>query len=242
MNIQGFSKTSLLDYPGHLAAVIFTADCNFRCPFCHNSDLVLPETTSAAVNEGNLFSEEEILTTLRKRANILEGVCITGGEPTLWQDLPDFIKKVREIGYKVKLDTNGYRPDVLRRITDDGLADYVAMDIKNCLSKYPMTTGVAGFCQENISESIEILKNCSINYEFRTTVVREFHTENDLIEIARMLEGCRNYFLQSFKDSGNILKPGCSAYSDSEMINIFNTVKNILPVTQLRGIDIERTS
>lgn len=233
MNIQGFAKTSLLDYPGHIAADVFTAGCNFRCPFCHNSDLVLAPSVE--------YSEEEVLDTLRKRKGILEGVCITGGEPTLQPDLLDFMGKIREFGYKIKLDTNGYRPDVLRAVLNEGLADYVAMDIKNSLPKYPLTAGITNFHTENILESIELLKECSIDYEFRTTVVRELHTEEDLIEVAHMLEGCKQYFLQSFKDSGNILTDGYSAYSDSEMIALYNTIKTILPVTKLRGIDTERT-
>ncbi len=232
MIIQGFSKTSLLDYPGHLAAVIFTAGCNFRCPFCHNSDLVLTPATE--------YSEEEVLSVLKKRRSILEGVCITGGEATLQPGLIEFMRKIRELGYKIKLDTNGYRPDVLRSVLSEGLVDYVAMDIKNSFPKYPQTAGLTGFNPENISESISLLMESNINYEFRTTVVRELHTEADLIDIAHMLKGCKHYFLQSFKDSGNILTDGYSAYSDEEMIALYNTIKPILPVTQLRGIDIER--
>lgn len=232
MIIQGFSKTSLLDYPGHLAAVIFTAGCNFRCPFCHNSDLVLTPSTE--------YSEEEVLSVLKKRRSILEGVCITGGEATLQPDLVDFMHKLRELGYKIKLDTNGYRPDVLRTVIAQGLADYVAMDIKNSFPKYLLTAGMTHFNQDNISESISLLMNSNIDYEFRTTVVRELHTKEDLIDIAHMLTGCKHYFLQSFKDSGNILADGYSAYSDEEMIALYNMIKPILPATQLRGIDIER--
>lgn len=232
MIIQGFSKTSLLDYPGHLAAVIFTAGCNFRCPFCHNSDLVLTPSME--------YSEEDVLSVLKKRRSILEGVCITGGEATLQPDLIDFMRRLRELGYKIKLDTNGYRPDVLHAVISQGLADYVAMDIKNSLPKYPRTAGMTCFNQDNISESISLLMNSNIDYEFRTTVVYELHTKEDLIDIAHMLKGCKHYFLQSFKDSGNILEDGYKAYSDEEMLDLCNTVKSILPVTQLRGIDIER--
>ena len=232
MIIQGFSKTSLLDYPGHIAADVFTAGCNFRCPFCHNSDLVLTPATE--------YSEEEVLAVLKKRRGILEGVCITGGEPTLQPDLLDFMRKLRELDYKIKLDTNGYRPDVLRAVLLEGLADYVAMDIKNCFPKYSLTAGIADFCQANISESISLLMNSNIDYEFRTTVVRELHAKEDLIDIAHMLKGCKQYYLQSFKDSGNVLADGFSAYTDDEMIILYNTIKPILPVTQLRGIDIER--
>ena len=156
MIIQGFSKTSLLDYPGHIAADVFTAGCNFRCPFCHNSDLVLTPSTE--------YTEEEVLAVLKKRRGILEGVCITGGEPTLQPDLLDFMRKLRELNYKIKLDTNGYRPDVLRKVLSEGLADYVAMDIKNSLAKYAQTSGLTDICRENIEESISILMNCNIDY------------------------------------------------------------------------------
>ncbi|MBR6638440.1 MAG: anaerobic ribonucleoside-triphosphate reductase activating protein [Lachnospiraceae bacterium] len=232
MIIQGFSKTSLLDYPGHIAADVFTAGCNFRCPFCHNSDLVLTPATE--------YSEEEVLSVLKKRRGILEGVCITGGEPTLQPDLLDFMHKLRELDYKIKLDTNGYHPEVLRAVLLEGLADYVAIDIKNSLAKYPLTAGISDFCQENIKESISLLMNSDIDYEFRTTVVRELHTAEDLTDIAHMLGGCKQYFLQSFKDSGNVISDGFSAYTDDEMITLYNTIKLILPVTKLRGIDIER--
>lgn len=234
MNIQGFAKTSLLDYPGHLAAVVFTPACNFRCPFCHNRDLVLSSVNDCC------YTEEYVLDTLKKRKNILEGVCITGGEATLQPDLTDFIKKIRELGYKVKLDSNGYRPSVLRSLIDDGLVDYIAMDIKNSLPKYPLTCGISNFNQENILESISLLKGSTIEYEFRTTVVRELHTEEDLLAIADMLKGCRHYYLQSYKDSENVLADGYSAYSDSEMIALRDAVLPILPSTVLRGIDTER--
>ncbi len=232
MIIQGFSKTSLLDYPGHIAADVFTAGCNFRCPFCHNSDLVLTPATE--------YSEEEVLSVLKKRRGILEGVCITGGEPTLQPDLLDFMRKLRDLDYKIKLDTNGYRPDVLRAVLSEGLADYVAMDIKNSFAKYPQTAGICGFNTKKIKESISLLMNCTIDYEFRTTVVRELHTSEDLTEIAHILNGCKQYFLQSFKDSGNVLENGFSAYTDEEMITLYNMIKPILPVAKLRGIDIER--
>ena len=176
MFISGFHKTTLLDYPGCIAAAIFTGGCNFRCPFCHNSGLV-----QDPFKEG-LVPEDEVLAFLDKRKKILKGVCITGGEPTLQPDLPDFIGKVRKMGYRVKLDTNGYRPEVLRELLESGLLDYAAMDIKNCPEKYGAAAGLippgnaGGFELGKIEESIKLLLDGQIDYEFRTTVVKELHT------------------------------------------------------------------
>lgn len=235
MYIQGFNKTSLLDYPGHLAAVIFTPGCNYRCPFCHNTDLVLSRITEGTYDEGY------VLDTLKKRRSILEGVCITGGEPTLQPDLIEFICKVRELGLKVKLDSNGYRPEILQKIVDERLVDYIAMDIKNSPSKYALTCGITNFNMENILKSIEILKDGSIEYEFRTTVVRELHTLEDLLEIADLIKGCKHYFLQSYIDSGHILESGYSAYSAKELKDLQKALLPIIPAVMFRGIDTERT-
>lgn len=236
MNIQGFNKTSLLDYPGHLAAVIFTPGCNMRCPFCHNTDLVLSGITDGA------YEEDYVLDVLKKRRGILEGVCITGGEPTLQPDLLDFISKVRSLGLKVKLDSNGYRPGLLSQIVKEGLVDYIAMDIKNSPSKYALTCGITNFHIDNILESINILKSGTIDYEFRTTVIRELHTKEDLLEAAGLIKGCKHYFLQSYIDSGHILEGGYSAYSADELIALKNAVAAIIPNVTLRGVDTERTT
>lgn len=236
MYIQGFNKTSLLDYPGHLAAVIFTPGCNYRCPFCHNTDLVLSGMTDGE------YDEEYILSVLKKRRNILEGVCITGGEPTLQPDLINFIGKVRELGLKVKLDSNGYRPDVLAEIIDNKLVDYIAMDIKNSPSKYALTCGITNLHMENILKSIDILKNGDVDYEFRTTIVRELHDKEALLEAATLIRGCKRYFLQSYIDSGNILEDGYSAYSAAELITLKEAVADIIPNVALRGVDTERTT
>ena len=170
MKICGLQKTTLLDFPGHVAATVFTGGCNFRCPFCHNSEL-LPGTVEAEYETG------EVLDFLRKRKGILEGVCITGGEPTLQPDLEDFIRSVRELGLLVKLDTNGYKPDLLRDFCRKGLVDFVAMDIKAGRSHYAAAAGVDGMRLERIDESIRFLLEGSVPYEFRTTVVRGLHTE-----------------------------------------------------------------
>ncbi len=236
MYIQGFNKTSLLDYPGHLAAVIFTPGCNYRCPFCHNTDLVL-----SGITDGE-YDEDYVLGVLKKRRGILEGVCITGGEPTLQPDLIEFIGKVRELGLKVKLDSNGYRPEILQKIVDERLVDYIAMDIKNSLAKYALTCGITNFHMENILKSIEILKNGRVEYEFRTTVVKELHTLEDLLDIADLIKGCRRYFLQSYIDSGHILKSSYSAYSAEELLNFKKALLPIIPAVTLRGVDTERTT
>lgn len=231
MNICGYQKTTLLDYPGHVAATFFTGGCNFRCPFCHNSDLLLkPDSTS-------LISEEEIFSFLKKRKNVLSGICITGGEPTLQPDLKDFIIKVRALGYKIKLDTNGYRPEVIASLLKDNLLDYIAMDIKSGFSNYTNVSGVPNLDIHKIKESISIIENSSIDYEFRTTVVNELHSEQDFYEISKMISPNSPYFIQSFKDSGNILTPGLTS-CDTETLNQFlSIVKDKLPNSQLRGID-----
>lgn len=205
MLIAGLSKTTLLDYPGCVAAAIFVGGCNFRCPFCHNGGLVIDPLSQAS------YAEKEIFAFLEKRKGVLKGVCITGGEPTLHADLPEFISKIKKIGYKVKLDTNGYAPDVLKMLIDEKAVDYVAMDIKNCPDKYAATVGMAsaerkgGFDIEKIRQSVSLLKRSFVLYEFRTTVVREFHTREDLRKIADWIGGCPRYYLQQYQDNENIL-------------------------------------
>lgn len=201
MLIAGLNKTTLLDYPGRVAATIFVGGCNFRCPFCHNGGIVLEP-----LSQGR-YEEAEIFAFLEKRKNILKGVCITGGEPTLQEDLPEFLMRVKELGYQVKLDTNGCAPEVLKGLLDKGLLNYVAMDIKNCPEKYAMSVGMdkqwSGMGQ--IERSVSILKTSGIDYEFRTTVVKELHTREDLLKIAAWIKGCPRYFLQQYQDSEAIL-------------------------------------
>ncbi|MBQ9926701.1 MAG: anaerobic ribonucleoside-triphosphate reductase activating protein [Lachnospiraceae bacterium] len=247
MLLVGLNKTTLLDYPGRVAATIFTGGCNFRCPFCHNGDLVLRPSAQ------NTYSEEEVLSFLRKRKNVLKGVCISGGEPTLQEDLPDFIRKIRKIGYDVKLDTNGYRPEVLEHFLQDGLIDYVAMDIKNCKEKYGLTVGVDGFALRNIEESVNILLRADIPYEFRTTVVKELHGFEDIVKISEWIAGCQRYFLQQYRESeqeirGIQAEEMCHsregekfhAYEKQEMKALVQRIKDLPYVTgevSLRGID-----
>lgn len=204
MRIHGLQKTTLLDYPGHVAATFFTGGCNFRCPFCHNADLVL---NSGAQQE---IPMEEIRAFLKKRQGILDGVCITGGEPTLQTDLEEFIREVRGMGYLVKLDTNGYRPKVLEKLLEKGLLDYVAMDIKASKDNYARAVGLdrcaqSAFALEPIERSIELLKDSEIDYEFRTTVVKGLHMPQEFEKIGRWLAGCKAYYLQGYQENENVL-------------------------------------
>lgn len=236
--ILGLNKTTLLDYPGCVAATVFTGGCNFCCPFCHNRGLVLTPLKETAL------SEKEILGFLKKRKNILKGVCITGGEPTLQADLLDFIAKIREIGYRVKLDTNGYKPEVLQGLLEKGVLDYVAMDIKNCPDKYALTAGidntVAGFDLERIRESMQMLMSGYIEYEFRTTVVKELHTVEDMVEIGKWIKGCKAYYLQKFQDRGNNIAEGYHEPDDEvlkEMVQAISQIPELYGKVYLRGVD-----
>lgn len=229
MQINGFLKTTLLDYPGKVACTIFCGACNFRCPYCQNGDLVLHHT------ELPTYSEEEIFAHLQKRRAVLDGICVTGGEATLQPDLPDFLKKIKALGLSVKLDTNGYRPDILKYLVQQELIDYVAMDIKHAPLKYNEICNVSNFSMEPIQESISFLIEGSLPYEFRTTVVKELHTAEDLIEIAHWIDGADAYFLQSYRDSEAVLQAGFHAYSPEEMAKLLSQVQSILPQAALRG-------
>ncbi len=231
MNIHGFTKTTLLDYPGLLAATVFTGGCNFRCPFCHNYELVLaPE----------VFPKEdpdEILHFLKKRFGILKGVCITGGEPTLNPDLTEFIAQIKEIGYKVKLDTNGFRPETLNYLLERCLLDYVAMDIKAGRNNYSAATGIANLDIKKIEHSVEILAASDIKYEFRTTAVKNIHTLADFKDISCWLPNNCQYFIQSYKDTEGIGENNCDSFSKDELESFLNVVKTSIPNTSLRGVE-----
>lgn len=234
MLICGLNKTTLLDYPGHVAATIFTGGCNFRCPFCHNGDLVLHPEEIAAYEEGEIFSF------LKKRQRVLEGVCITGGEPTLQPDLLPFLCSIKELGYRVKLDTNGYRPEVLRAVLEEGLADYVAMDIKGAPDNYPAATGTGNSLRmDRIYESVELLKGVKIPYEFRTTVVKGIHSVPEFHAIGEWLAGCGAYFIQSYANSDAILDPdaGYAAFSVEELIQMAEIARKYIHKVTLRGVE-----
>lgn len=239
MQISGLNKTTLLDYPGCVAATIFTGGCNFRCPFCHNSGLVL-----TPFKEG-IIPVEEVLSFLNKRKKILKGVCITGGEPTLQADLQDFMVRVKEMGYRVKLDTNGYQPETLGDLLEKGLLDYVAMDIKNCPEKYGMTVGFIPaentneFDLRKIEESVKLLMDDHVEYEFRTTVVKELHTVEDIVKIGEWIKGASAYYLQKFEDSGNVIGKGYHEPNPEilqEMVRALSDIPELNGKVHLRGI------
>lgn len=231
MVIKGLQKTTLLDFPGRLAATIFTGGCNFRCPFCHNASLVLRGGDVEEVPAEDLFSY------LDKRSGLLDGVCITGGEPLINPDIDVLIRKIRSYGLLVKLDTNGAFPERLEALLDEGLLDYVAMDVKNTDEKYGITIGLGeNYDIGAINKSIDIIMKKAPDYEFRTTIVRELHDISDVANIAKKLLGAKKYFLQKYVDSGDILSSGYSAYSDAEMLEMLDEARSILPVTILRGV------
>lgn len=231
MQISGLQKLTLLDYPGTVACTIFTAGCNFRCPFCHNAMLVLPEQI-----EETSLSEDEVLKFLKKRQGVLEGVAVTGGEPLLHADMPQLLRKIKDLGYKIKLDTNGSNPKLLREIVGAGLVDRVAMDIKNSPEQYPETVG----CRVDmaaVEESKNFLLGGTIDYEFRTTVVKGIHTEESLIEAAKWIAGAKEYYLQQFKDSGNLIKPDeLTAFDEKEMHALADAVRKYVPAVEVRGV------
>ena len=231
MKLCGLQKTTLLDFPGRVAATICTAGCNFRRPFCHNSDLLGAETQEE-------YRPEEILAFLRKRSRILEGVCITGGEPTLQPDLESFICQIRELGLAVKLDTNGYRPEVLKMLCEKGLLDFVAMDIKAGPDNYGRVAGVPGIDMEKINKSIRFLLNGNVAYEVRTTAVKGLNKKEDFREIGPWIKGCGNYYLQNFSESGQVLVPETfSSFTKEELLEFAELVRPYVGQTALRGID-----
>ncbi len=217
MNIAGLQKLTLLDYPGKTACTVFTHGCNFRCPFCHNALLVThrPE---------ELISEDEFFSFLNKRQGILDGVCITGGEPTLQKDLIPFIKRIKDMGFLVKLDTNGAKPDVLKEVLDNGLADYVAMDIKASPERYSEATGIKDFDFAPVKESIHLLEESTVKHEFRTTVTEELHSEEDFEKILALFSCDTPYFLQQFKDSGCLIDEGCHGWEGERMRALKDTL------------------
>ena len=229
MIIKGLQKLTLLDFPGVMAATVFFGGCNFRCPFCHNASLVIGERM-----DDYSISEEELFSFLEKRRGMLGGVCISGGEPTLVPQLEEFIRKIKAMGYKVKLDTNGYRPEVLKSLVDNGLLDYVAMDIKNSREKYSLTAGV-DIDTKKIEKSAEILMNGKVPFEFRTTVVKELHNEADMANIGKWLSGEEKFFLQGFIDSGDLISEGLNGFNKNDLNNLLNVLKVYIPNAQIRG-------
>lgn len=230
MRILGLQKLSLVDFPGKVAATVFTGGCDLRCPFCHNALLVtrLAETPEIPM--------EEVLGFLSSRKGLLDGVVLTGGEPLLQPDAADFLRQVRELGFAVKLDTNGCHPDALADILDRRLADYVAMDIKNSLEKYPWTVGVPGFDTAPVERSARLLMEGPADYEFRTTLVRPFHEVGDMETIGRWLRGARRYYLQAFVDSGDLVGGGCAPFTPEEMEGFLQAARPFFQSVALRGL------
>lgn len=229
MKIGGLQKLTLLDYPSKTACTIFTSGCNFRCPFCQNASLALEE------NPSREYSREEILSFLNKRQGLLDGVCISGGEPTLQNDLEDFIKEIKALGFAVKLDTNGARPDVLEKLIQNSLVDYVAMDIKNSPEKYARTSGAQHL--DKVKQSVELLLQGEIDYEFRTTVVKGLHEKEDFEAIGKWISGCKSYYLQQYRDSEDIISPeGLSSFDAKEMEEFLKITQRYIPQTKLRGL------
>lgn len=228
MKIFGLEKLSMVDYDNHLCCVVFTAGCNFCCPFCQNSDLV---------NYTNLkeISEVEFFTFLNKRKGLLDAVCVSGGEPTLQPDLIEFIKKIKELGFLVKLDTNGTNPKLLQQLINNNLVDYIAMDIKNSLTAYTKTSGKGNFNLEDIKKSVELLKENKVPYEFRTTLVKHHHTTKEIKEMAKWLNGGKKLFLQCFVDGGTCLQSGLKKIEKQEAELFKKILNKTIQHVELRG-------
>ncbi|MBR2334508.1 MAG: anaerobic ribonucleoside-triphosphate reductase activating protein [Clostridia bacterium] len=227
MKICGIEKFSMVDWDTKIVCTLFASGCNFRCPFCHNASLAL--SNQAPLDENEIFDY------LEKRKGLLDGVCVSGGEPTLSHDLEDFIGKIKALGYKVKLDTNGTNPTMVQNLINKGLVDYIAMDIKNSPEKYATTTGLASISLDNILESVRIIKSSGIAHEFRTTIIKEFHTENDLKRIADIVVGCDGYFLQQYVDRDSCISHGFTPIDKTTAENWLNHFIGKAKHTSLRG-------
>ncbi len=227
MKIAGFQKLTLLDFPGKVACILFTQGCNFRCPYCQNSGLIGHE------NE-ELISEEEIFSYLNKRKGVLDGVVVSGGEPTVQPDLESFMKKIKDMGFLVKLDTNGSNPDLIEKLIKDGVVDYIAMDIKNVLPLYMNVASVKASV-DKLKRSIEIIKSSSIDHEFRTTIIKNIHDIDKMKEICSYVGGDKMY-LQNFEQSENVLGKNLESFSKEELIEISKIIKGNYPNVKVRGI------
>ena len=230
MLINGFQKLTILDYPSKVACIVFTPGCNFRCPFCHNASLV------THIDKETYIDVDEVLSYLKKRQGLLDGVVITGGEPLLHEGIEDFIAEIKSLGYSVKLDTNGSFPEKLISIVEKGLVDYVAMDIKNSKDKYGETIGVSDFDISPIEQSVEFLLQGKVDYEFRTTVVKNFHTLDDIQDIVVWLKGAHKYFLQNFVDSGDLISGGLEPVSALLLKEMKEKSSEFIPTVEIRGI------
>ena len=235
MLILGLQKLSLLDYPGKIACTVFLGGCNFRCPFCHNASLAMPDGSCEAI------SVEDFLAFLDSRRGRLQGVCISGGEPTLHHDLPELIREIKSRGFAVKLDTNGTNPEMLSSLINNGLIDYVAMDIKNSPDRYFESIGNSKFeirnskLIENVEASASILMQGLVDFEFRTTLTRELHSAEDMEAIGQWIQGAEKYFLQTYRDEGDLIEGGFTAYNREETEALLEVVREYLPNAEIRG-------
>lgn len=238
MQICGLTKTTLLDYPEHIAATVFLGGCNFRCPFCHNRDLVLSPDSLPRI------LEEEFFSFLKKRTGILTGVCVSGGEPTLYRDLPVFLSKIKELGFLVKLDTNGSHPEILEQLFEERLLDYIAMDIKGEPEKYAQIAGLSDknsalsqtFSQKAIESSVDFIRKSGILYEFRTTVLREFHTKESFFKIGEWLHGSRSYYLQNYEESPGVMTCGFHSYQKEDFMEFARILAPHFTTVGIRGM------
>ncbi len=230
MKIHGLQKMTLLDYPGCVACTVFFGGCDLRCPFCHNAELI----DGAAPP---VMQEEELLSFLKKRQGLLDGVAITGGEPLLQKDLPVLAARIRGLGYPIKLDTNGTHPKLLEQMLRDGLVQYVAMDIKNSPERYAETVGVPGFDLAPVRESAAILMAGQTEYEFRTTVVAEFHDDRSFEQIGEWIAGAQRYYLQKFTDRETVPFRGLHAPGNEQMRRWADIIRPFVPSVELRGVD-----
>lgn len=229
MLIKGLQKLTLLDFPGRIACTVFTVGCNMRCGFCHNGDLVLGYG-------GGEISVEELLAFLDSRRGRLNGVCVSGGEPTLHTDLANLLREIKARGFEVKLDTNGTNPEMLRSLMDEGLLDYVAMDIKNSPEKYPATCGCdAPYIIEKVRISVELLKESGVDYEFRTTLTREMHEKEDMRAIGRWIGSECKYFLQTYRDEGELIEGGFTSFTPDETRELLEILREYIPKAEIRG-------
>lgn len=233
MEFAGLQKISLVDYEGKVACTLFTAGCNFRCPFCHNSDLVI------YAKNVNYIPFDEILDYLNKRKGMLDAVVITGGEPTLMPDLKEKLYEIKKLGYKIKLDTNGTNPDIIKELVDLKLIDYVAMDIKNSYEGYSKTIGLESYDSNKILESINYLLSGEVDYEFRTTLVKEFHSDEDIKNIAKMIQGAKRYYLQEFKNSGHCIDSSLHEVPLNDAMRFKSILLPYIKEVKLRGYEID---
>ena len=228
MQIHGLQKMTLLDFPGKVACTVFFDGCNFRCPFCHNSELL-------GVGFPPLMDDGELLAFLEKRKGVLDGVCITGGEPLLQKELPALLESIKNMGFLVKLDTNGSFPEALTELIDRGLVDYVAMDIKNSPQRYAETIGRERYDLSKVEKSIALLLMGKVDYEFRTTVVAQLHDEESFHEIGKWIQGAKRYFLQCFAPRDSVLQPGLDAPSEADIHRYAEIARIYVPETGVRG-------